>query len=390
MNNNSPQTELVAASHLMNTGFIESQTLLLPQDIDRLTRQRGDTLREIRKAIPAACYQIDERRSLLSMARAILTSCGLLFLLTQLPLSPGWELVWQIPLLLMVWFIFALSLVGLFVLGHDCGHHAFSKKRWLNYLVGHIAMSPFMLGFHNWRIAHNHHHAFTQMRHNDTDWPEQMVTQAEYQAQPWHKKLHSRLGLATPIGLLVAFWVSTGRRLLIHKLFPQIRLNQLFRRQLRFSNAITLVCSTLAISAIFYWGGSWVFCKYYLIPICIGNTVGSLFTMLHHTNADSLVFEKADWTPVRGQLVSTFEVRFPWWIEYLCFDINIHLPHHLAPQIPWYHLKEASQALKQAYPEYHQERSFRWSDLQLFWANPLLEHHQTAGYFTMAPLEPQS
>lgn len=364
--------------------------MLRPQEIDQLSRERGETLRKIRQAIPPECYQIHEGFALWSLARAVTTSLCFLFLLTQLPLTANWELLWQLPLLLILWFLFALSLVGLFVLGHDCGHHAFSKHRRRNYLVGHIAMSPFMLGFHNWRIAHNHHHAFTQMRNNDTDWPEQMVTQAEYQQQPWLKKAHSRVGFGTPVGLVVAFWVSTARRLFIPLGFPQIRLNQLFRQQLRFSNVVTLVCSTAAVSAIFYWGGWWVFCKYYLIPICIGNTVGSLFTMLHHTNADSLVFEPKDWTPFRGQVVSTFEVRFPWWMEYLCFDINIHLPHHLGPQIPWYHLRQASQALKDAYPEYHQERPFRLRDLQLFWANPLLKADEEQGYFTMTGLTSQA
>jgi omega-6 fatty acid desaturase (delta-12 desaturase) len=71
--------------------------------------------------------------------------------------------------------------------------------------------------------------------------------------------------------------------------------------------------------------------------------------------------------------VSTFNVRLPRWFEAMVFDINIHLPHHLSPAMPWYHLRTANQALRRAFPGYVQERRLSLRALREMWKRPVLE-----------------
>ena len=97
-----------------------------------------------------------------------------------------------------------------------------------------------------------------------------------------------------------------------------------------------------------------------------------------------MVFDREGWSPLRGQLVSTFDVRFPTWFETVFFHINRHPPHHLAPRIPWYHLPAAMKALGEAHPELHIERRFSLDYLRRAWRSPLLER-VADGMFVAAP-----
>lgn len=34
-------------------------------------------------------------------------------------------------------------------------------------------------------------------------------------------------------------------------------------------------------------------------------------------------------------------------VEFLCHDINVHVPHHVNSKIPWYNLRAATDSLRQ-------------------------------------------
>jgi omega-6 fatty acid desaturase (delta-12 desaturase) len=69
------------------------------------------------------------------------------------------------------------------------------------------------------------------------------------------------------------------------------------------------------------------------------------------------------------------------------FDINIHLPHHLAPKIPWYHLRRAAEAIKASHPEWYQERHFSFGYLLASWRKPLIKPVEGEEYFEMSRFE---
>ena len=102
---------------------------------------------------------------------------------------------------------------------------------------------------------------------------------------------------------------------------------------------------------------------------------------MQHANRHTLLYTQAGWSPLRGQLVSTFDVRFPRWMEWLWCDINIHIPHHIAPRIPWYHLRQASAAIQAEWPEYYQSESFSLDHLSWFARTPKLREIPDLGIF---------
>lgn len=48
------------------------------------------------------------------------------------------------------------------------------------------------------------------------------------------------------------------------------------------------------------------------------------------------------------------------WIEVLCHDISVHVPHHVASNIPWYNLRPAYASLKANWGDYMTDASFNW------------------------------
>ena len=359
-----------------------------PTVVDERARAAGTTIGDLRELIPKACFAIEPRKSWSALAVGVVRLVFSLFVLTLVQPVWGPSLLWQIPALLGAWLFAGWCYTGIFVLGHDCAHMAFSERRWVNEVVGHICLSPEFTGFHNWRIWHNYHHAKTQLRTQDPDWAEKMMTRAEYDAAPLGDKSHVRLGFGTPLGLLVGFWVGMFRRTFMKTLAPQIPLARGAARELFLSSTL-MILSSAAISVLLYRaGGAWTLVKYYYVPTFIAAAHGAMLTYLHHTSADAMVFDKADWTPFRGQVVSTFNVRFPRWIEALWFDINIHLPHHLAPRIPWYHLREAAEAIKAQNPDWYQERRFSFGYLRASWARPLLARAASGDHYAMAAFQP--
>jgi omega-6 fatty acid desaturase (delta-12 desaturase) len=357
---------------------------LAPSVIDQRARAAGTTIATLRDLIPKECFVIEPHKSWSALAVAVVRLAFSLFVLTLVQPVWGPSLAWQIPALLAAWLFCGWCYTGIFVIGHDCGHQAFSEKRWVNSLVGYLCLSPVFTGFHNWRIWHNYHHAKTQLRGQDPDWAEKMMTRAEYDEAKIGDKAHVRLGFGTPLGLLVGFWVGMFRRSFMKALAPQVPLSRGAARELLTSTAVMILVSGSISMALYRVGGAWMVVKFYYVPTFIAAGHGALLTYLHHVSADAMVFDKADWTPFRGQVASTFNVRFPRWIEALWFDINIHLPHHLAPRIPWYHLHAATEAIRAANPSWVQERRFSLAYLRASWARPLLVRAANGDHFEMS------
>lgn len=354
-----------------------------PRDVDERARAEGVGIGDIRDLIPKECHTIVPWRSWSALFSAFVRLAFTEALLLAVEPTWGVSLVWQIPALVAAWILTGWALTGIFVLGHDAAHMAFSDRKWVNELVGHLTLSVAFTAFHNWRIGHNYHHAKTQLRGQDPDWAEKMMTRAEYDRANLGDKAHVKLGFGTPIGLITGFWVGILRRTFMRALIPQISLSRGAVGEMAFSSIFTVATVGAISFALYRFGGAWAVVKLYYVPAVIAATHGAMLTYLHHTSADGLVFDKVGWTPFRGQVVSTFNVRFPAICEAMWFDINIHLPHHLAPKIPWYHLKPAAEAIRAARPEMFLERRFSLAYMLAAWQKPLLTPVPGEDYFAM-------
>ncbi|KAI0261109.1 delta-12 fatty acid desaturase [Gloeopeniophorella convolvens] len=81
-------------------------------------------------------------------------------------------------------FCAGLFSMGLWNLGHECGHQAFSQYKTLNHIVGWTLHSSFGTPYHPWRITHSKHHASTNhmaLDENYIPW-----TRSQYNLPPFN------------------------------------------------------------------------------------------------------------------------------------------------------------------------------------------------------------
>lgn len=344
-----------------------------PQRLDRLRREQGLRLEDFRRVVPARCFEISPARSWLALAQAVAQALLVGTALWHWPLSRSPHLAWQLPGLLAFWVLGGLALAGLFVIGHDCGHGTFSRSERLNDLVGYLCMTPTTTGFRSWQLGHDHHHVHTQVIREDTGWAEQMLVRGAYENLPAFEKSSLLLAYGSPFGILVGYWIGILRHLFMERAYPQVRLDERDRRRLAVSNTV-IAAGFLGLSAALYaLGGLTLIAKVYWGPLLFAAGFGATITLLHHSNEDSVYFARQDWDAFRGQVLSTFNVRYPRWAEFMLFDINIHLPHHVSPRIPWYRLREANDAIRRAYPDFVQETRLSAKLLRKLWSKPVLK-----------------
>ena len=51
-------------------------------------------------------------------------------------------------------------------------------------------------------------------------------------------------------------------------------------------------------------------------------------------------------TPFPPPPLSQVHCDYPALVEFLCHDINVHVPHHVSSKIPWYNLRAATDSLR--------------------------------------------
>lgn len=300
-------------------------------------------LKDILKTLPRECFQNDRRKAWLKALTSVfmvgLGYVGIAF--------ASWFLL---PVL---WIFTGTALTGFFVIAHDCGHRSFAKRRWVNDLVGHLFMLPLIYPFHSWRILHNHHHTHTNKLDEDNAW------------QPFQPELYASLGRLGQWGYQLLrgrfWWIGS----IVHWAGLHFDLSQFpvkDREKVKLSISVVLVFAVIAFPILIATTGIWGFVKFWLMPWLAYHFWMSTFTLVHHT-APEIPFHAPDkWDAATAQLSGTVHCDYPRWVEFLCHDINVHIPHHISTAIPSYNLRLAHRSLQQNWGVYlHNECRFSWS-----------------------------
>ena len=258
-------------------------------------------------------------------------------------------------LLPIAWIFTGTALTGFFVIGHDCGHRSFAKRRWVNDLVGHIFMMPLIYPFHSWRILHNQHHAYTNKMDVDNAW------------QPFRPEVFGRFNTF----LRVAYEQMRGRlwwlASTIHWAGLHFNLAQFEpkdHKKVKLSIAVVVGFAAIVFPWLLINFGIWGFVKFWLLPWLVYHFWMSTFTLVHHTAPHIAFSEPEDWDAAKAQLAGTVHCEYPAWVEFLCHHINVHIPHHISTAIPSYNLRLAHNSLKQHWGEYLTETTFSWALMQ--------------------------
>jgi omega-6 fatty acid desaturase (delta-12 desaturase) len=299
------------------------------------------TLRDIIKTIPSEYF---EKKPLKAWSGALISLIAAALGYASIAFSPWY-------LLPFAWIFTGTALTGWFVIGHDCGHRSFSNKNWVNDLVGHIAFLPLLFPFHGWRFKHDHHHLHTNKMGEDNAWYPFTVEQYE-----------EGKGLISNVYRMIRtnFWWlgSVLHWANLHfdaSLYPERQ-----QKQVKFSYRLVIIFGLTAIPALIYTTGFLGFINFFLMPWLVYHFWMSTFTLVHHTMPD-IQFKNPDkWHAGTEQLTGTVHCDYPAWVEWLCHDINVHVPHHVSTGIPSYNLRLAHKSLDKNWGLHLYKTKFSW------------------------------
>lgn len=301
------------------------------------------TLKDVVRSLPKECFEKNARKA---WSRVLLSVLAVVLGYGAIALSPWY-------LLPFAWFFTGTALTGWFVIAHDCGHRSFANRRWVNDLVGHTLMLPLLYPFHCWRLLHDHHHLHTNKLSVDNAW-EPWTVEDYTQANPALKVIYQ--------GMRGGLWwlASTLHWSRLH--FEVSNFAERDRNKVKLSIAAVAIFAAIAFPTLLYFTGIWGVIKFWLMPWLGYHFWMSTFTLVHHTLPDIQFRPDNEWNSVEAQLGGTVHCSYPSWIEVLCHDINVHVPHHISTGIPSYNLRQAHASLKQNWAGLmHSEERFSWS-----------------------------
>ncbi|KAG6504782.1 hypothetical protein ZIOFF_037129 [Zingiber officinale] len=153
-------------------------------------------------------------------------------------------------------------------------------------------------------------------------------------------------------------WMSITHWLIWHFNLKKFRPAEIGR--VKISLACVFAFMAIGWPLIIYKTGITGWIKFWLMPWLGYHFWMSTFTMVHHT-APHIPFKTSDeWHAAQAQLNGTVHCNYPRWIEILCHDINVHIPHHISSRIPSYNLREAHKVLQDNWGEYLNEANWNW------------------------------
>lgn len=296
-------------------------------------------LKHVIQTLPSELFLKDSRRAW----GQVLTSTTMLAIGYFVTTYSPWYLL---PL---AWVFTGTALTGFFVIGHDCGHRSFSNRKWLNNLVGHLVFLPLIYPFHGWRIGHNYHHKHTNKIDFDNAW------------QPWRKEVYEDVSW----GVKRTYQAIRGKLWWIGSIFHWVLVNFDWNRctgkdreKMRFSTFFALIGSFIGLTILIVCSGWWGLVNYWLMPWIVYHFWLSTFTIVHHTDKNIPFRIASEWREAISQLTGTVHCDYPSWVEFLCHDINVHVPHHICTAIPSYKLRDAHSIIKDNWGEHIKEKKF--------------------------------
>ena len=301
-------------------------------------------LKDIIKTLPKECFEQDRRKAWTKVLTSVLMVGLGYFSLTIAP----WFLL---PL---AWIFTGTALTGFFVIGHDCAHRSFAKRRWVNDLVGHFMMMPLIYPFHSWRIQHNYHHSHTNKLDEDNAW--HPITTEVFESCGKIPQWGFELFLGYKL-----WWIGSIVHCgLLH--FDWSKFREKDQSSVKFSVAVVVLFAAIAFPILIATTGIWGFVKFWLLPWLVYHFWMSTFTLVHHTAPDVPFLAESKWNQALAQLYGTVHCDYPRWVEIFCHDINVHVPHHISTAIPSYNLRMAYGSIKENWGAYlHDECRFSWS-----------------------------
>lgn len=314
------------------------------------------TLGQIKKAIPPHCFQ----RSVLRSFSYVVYDLAIAFVFYYIATNYFHHL--PKPLSSLAWLIYGFVqgcvLTGVWVIAHECGHHAFSDYQWLDDTVGLILHSCLLVPYFSWKYSHGRHHSNTGSIERD-----EVFVPKQKSSIRWYSKY-----LNNPPGRLITLFITLTLGWPLYLAF-----NVSGRPYDRFAShydpygpiysdrqRLQIFISDAGIIAVFYGlyrlaiakGLAWVLCTYGG-PLLVVNGFLVLITFLQHTHPSLPHYDSSEWDWLRGAL-ATVDRDYGILNKVFHNITDTHVAHHLFSTMPHYHAMEATKAIKPILGEYYQ------------------------------------
>jgi omega-6 fatty acid desaturase (delta-12 desaturase) len=365
------------------------------------------TIKEIRDAIPAHCFERSAARGLYYVARD-LTSLAVTFYIFHNYVTA--ETVPYLPARVALWALYSviqgLFATGLWVLSHECGHQSFSTSKVLNDTVGWVCHSMLLVPYFSWKISHGKHHKGTG--HVGRDMVFVPKTREQY-ALHIGKAAHELSELMEETPILTALnmilqqlfgWPMylitnvTGHN--CHERQPEGRgkgkENGFFGGVNHFNpssplyeakDAKLIVLSDLGLflagSALYFIGKNFGWLNllvWYGLPYLWVNHWLVAITYLQHTDPTLPHYEPEAWNFTRGA-AATIDREFGFIGRQLLHGIiETHVVHHYVSTIPFYHADEATEAIKKVMGKHYRSEAHTgpFGFLKALWTSSRMCH----------------
>ncbi|KAK1612783.1 hypothetical protein QYE76_036456 [Lolium multiflorum] len=370
-------------------------------------------------AIPPHCFKRSLIKSSYYLVHDLVIVAALLYLATAvIPLLPaGLTRV-------TAWTLYMVAqgcvATGVWVVAHECGHHAFSDYQLLDDVLGLVLHSSLLVPYFSWKFSHRRHHAnHASMENDEVFVPEQKAVLAWYAPcvrNPVGRLLFLAAHLTVGWPLYLTFnangkayprWAnhfdpygpifSDRERVqvfvtdvsLLAVCFAAFKLASVFGFLLALNHAKPLAFRRWMLSSVgqarvvrvaglsgsatcnhALVGGSivhelvalcvherfWWVVRVYGAPLLIVNAWVVLITYLHHTHQALPHYDSSEWDWLRGAL-ATMDRDYGVFNRVLHNVTDTHVLHHLFPAMPHYHAMEATKAIRPILGDYYKRDS---------------------------------
>jgi omega-3 fatty acid desaturase (delta-15 desaturase) len=297
------------------------------------------TVVEIKRVLPKSCFQSQVSTSMYYCIKDFVQIFAAYAALSYAE-SLVSSFLLRVPLVLVYWAAQGTFFMGLFVMGHDCGHGSFSNYPLLNDAIGTVSHAFLLVPYYQWKVSHRNHHKYTANIDRD---------EVFYPVRRSQHNSNSRLLPGFGLGLGWIVYLTIG-----YKPRPVNHFNPwhpMFDGHLfGCLSSLGIMSAMLYIAYGFYAAyGLISLVIYYIVPLFLLGSYIVVITFLHHSEVDVPWYADEQWDFVRGQL-STVDRHYGF-IHDIIHSIGTHQMHHMFTRIPHYHLEEATQHFRRAFPE---------------------------------------
>ncbi|KAM5531366.1 hypothetical protein V8D89_014959 [Ganoderma adspersum] len=328
-------------------------------------------LREIRAAIPSRLFIRDTRRGLAWLGLDLLMAAvcwraalhidptfrtrAAAQLLTPLGAAIARWACWAV-----YWWFQGLIFTGIWVIGHECGHGAFSASQYVCDLIGFTVHSLLWTPYFSWKISHHRHHCNHASMERDEVYVPKTRSDLGIPEERGHGHDHDHgkidydeyLG-DTPIYTLCmllrqqlfAFPAYLFINVSGQKRYPKWTNHFdpnsiLFTREqwgvVMMSNVGILAMVAIVRLACITWGAASVIRLYGIPWLCVTHWF-IMITYLHHTDPELPHYRQPEWNFQRGAAATVDRDFLGWMGRFFLHDVaHYHVVHHFFPKMPFY------------------------------------------------------